>query len=208
MTLVGRTVAALCFLMLSLPLATTASAGTAVFNSSVNGPNALTTAEVNAADGIGYGFVRREVVTIVTADLFATSPTDSLTIFQFRGQRGSGRAQITFGFMDTAGNILFQSATILTRATTGGNSVTINNAFQQGCAAFGGCNFFQITGARGYTLDAVAVNGTVLQVGATVAATPEPGSWAFLLLGFAFLAWRLKLRKQRLRLPGAAPARA
>ncbi len=79
-----------------------------------------------------------------------------------------------------------------------GQRINISNLFNGGCGAFGGCNFIEIltrrTGgnAEGVRVDYVQLNGEVVSVAAP---TPEPSSWALMIVAFGVIAWRCKTNR-------------
>ncbi len=66
--------------------------------------------------------------------------------------------------------------------------------FAASCAALGGCNALIIGNS---TFSSV---GNSFRLSTLTAATPEPGAWALMMLGFGAVAFRLKSRRR----PGAA----
>lgn len=70
------------------------------------------------------------------------------------------------------------------------------DTFASGCSTIGGCNTIVIgTSGFGATSTGGAIDGGTLTFAAVVAASPEPTSWALMILGFFGVAWRLKLQR-------------
>jgi hypothetical protein len=174
-------------------LATGAGARTATFNASTPftpGPmTALSTAGDNAGEFVGFG----EWISLLFAQPFGVSPTDNVSIFTIAPPIGDARLTISFGLFNNGSPIFVD-----TKNVNAGGALTVNNLFQQGCSAFGGCDFILIStmrarrGATGATVDYVSVNGETTDV---TAPTPEPSIWAMMMLGFAGLAMRLKAQR-------------
>jgi len=72
------------------------------------------------------------------------------------------------------------------------------NSFVAGCAAIGGCNTIVIgTSGLGAAGGSTFTDGGTLAFSSVVAASPEPGTWFLMILGFAGLSYRLKHRRAR-----------
>jgi hypothetical protein len=170
-----------------------ANARTATFDSSqpyVPGPM---TSLSTASDGAGVFVGFNQWISLLFDQPFGVSRSDTVSIFTLPPTVGDARFTISFGRYN-GGSPVFAD----TRQVNAGNTLTINNLFQRGCAALGGCDFILITttrarhGATGATVDYVSVNGEVTEV---TAPTPEPSTWAMMILGFAAIAWRLKVQR-------------
>jgi hypothetical protein len=171
-----------------------AQAGTAIFDASTPftpGPmTALSTPGDNAGQFVGLG----QWMSLLFAQPFGVSKTDTVSIFTLPPPTGNARLTVSFGLFNNGSPIFVD-----TKNVNAGNTLSVGNLFQQGCSAFGGCDFIFITtsrarsGATGATVDYVSVNGAPTDV---TAPTPEPSVWAMLLLGFSGIAWRLKARRR------------
>jgi len=173
--------------------ASEANARTATFDSSqpyVPGPM---TSLSTAGDGAGVFIGFNQWISLLFDQPFGVSRSDTVSIFTLPPTIGNARLTVSFGRFN-GGSPVFAD----TRQVSAGNILTINNLFQRGCAALGGCDFILITttrarnGATGATVDYVSVNGEVTEV---TAPTPEPSTWAMMILGFAAIAWRLKAQR-------------
>jgi len=179
-----------------------ATARTAFFYSSTPyGPSTLTTLS-SASDRAGPTVTLNNWIALLFETPFGTSKSDSVSIFTLPPRVGDARVTISFGRL-VAGLPVF----VETKTLNAGGTFTIGNLFQQGCFAFGGCNYIfiqttrQRNGAPGATIDYVSVNGEPTEV---VEPTPEPAVWAMMMIGFAGIAWRLKASRRRRALDTAA----
>lgn len=148
------------------------------------------TALSTAGDGAGSFVGLTEWISLLFAQPFGVSKTDTVSIFTLAPPVGDARLTISFGRYNNGSPIFVD-----TKSVNAGGVLTVNNLFQQGCSALGGCDFIFITttrarrGATGATVDYVNVNGVATEV---TAPTPEPSTWALMIMGFAGLAFRLK----------------
>ena len=171
-----------------------AQAATATFTPDAG--SAVAGSEVNVLDGTGYSLAEDGSLTIKFTDLFATDSNDSFTLFHYSTAPFGNLISFSWGYMDASGSVLYQSSAQYPYAQTGGNSFSVGYAYW-GCSASAGagCNFIQINGdTSGYTLDAVSLNGAIVQMVAAPP-TPEPSTWALMVLGFAGLGLQLKRSK-------------
>jgi len=172
-----------------------AIAATATFDSSLPHASGPMTALSTPGDGLGELIPLGEWISLLFAQPFGVKSTDTVSIFTLPPLAGDARLTISFGNWN-GGSPIF----VDTKSVNAGNTLTVNNLFQRGCAALGGCNYIFITttrqrkGATGATVDYVSVNGEPADV---TAPTPEPSVWAMMLLGFAGIAWRLKARRRQ-----------
>lgn len=162
------------------------------------------TALSTAGDGAGALVGLGEWISLLFAQPFGVSKTDTVSIFTVAPPVGDARLTISFGRYNNGSPIFVD-----TKSVNAGNTLTVNNLFQQGCSALGGCDFIFITttrarrGVTGATVDYVSVNGETAEV---TAPTPEPSTWAMMILGFAAVAWRLKAARAAYR--GSSPSSA
>ncbi|HNS85953.1 MAG TPA: hypothetical protein PKH09_03550 [Parvularculaceae bacterium] len=170
-----------------------ARAATATFDSSMPyAPGPMTTLST-AGDGLGQLVPLGEWISLLFAQPFGVSRSDTVSIFTLAPPTGNARLTISFGRYN-GGSPVFAD----TRSVNAGNTLTVNNLFQRGCSALGGCDFIFITttrqrgGAPGATVDYVSVNGETTEV---TAPTPDLSVWSMMVLGFAGVAWRMKTRK-------------
>ncbi len=67
------------------------------------------------------------------------------------------------------------------------------SAFLAGCASIGGCNSIVIgTSGLGAAGGGSFVDGGTLTFSSVIAASPEPSTWAFMIIGFMVLAFKAK----------------
>ncbi len=185
---------AIAALAVLLAFAGAAEARTATFDSSQPVAPGPMTALSAAGDGAGAFVGLGEWISLLFSQPFGVSRTDTVSIFTLAPPVGDARLTISFGVYNNGSPIFVDSKNV-----NAGNTLTVGNLFQQGCSAFGGCDFILITtsrarrGATGATVDYVSVNGETTEV---TAPTPEPSAWAMMMLGFAAIAWRMKAQRR------------
>ncbi len=178
------------FLLVGAMTPTAALARTATFDASTPYAPGPMLALSTAGDGAGALVTLGEWISLLFTQPFGVSRSDTVSIFTLAPPVGDARLTISFGRYNNGSPIFVD-----TKSVNAGNTLTVNNLFQQGCSALGGCDFIFITttrqrrGATGATVDYVSVNGETTEV---TAPTPEPSTWAMMILGFAAVAWRLK----------------
>lgn len=168
---------------------TPAAASTATFTGdpTVN-PDALTALSTRG-DNAGFVVRDNETVGLIFDEPFATSRTDRVAVFTLPSQ-GAARLTVRFGVFNGGAPVFVRQVRL-----GDGRNRNVGNLFQRGCSAFGGCDFIEFfvdrtrRGATGVEIDYVDINGEVVTVAAP---TPEPGAWAFMIFGFAAIAWRAK----------------
>lgn len=187
-------VAAILSACLVFLVAASAEARTATYDSSMPFAPGPMTALSTAGDGAGQLVPLGEWISLLFTQPFGVSRRDAVSIFTLAPPVGNARLTISFGVYNNGAPIFVDTSTV-----NAGGTLTVNNLFQRGCRAFGGCDFIYITttrqrnGAPGATVDYVSVNGEVTDV---TAPTPEPSVWAMMIMGFAGIAWRLKARRR------------
>ncbi|MFN3958569.1 MAG: PEP-CTERM sorting domain-containing protein [Parvularculaceae bacterium] len=87
----------------------------------------------------------------------------------------------------------FPTINLYAQVTGTGPLTLLLDPFAASCAALGGCNALIIGNSS------FSAAGSSFRLSTLTAATPEPGAWALMMLGFGALAWRMK---------AARPARA
>ncbi|MCB2112118.1 MAG: hypothetical protein R3C42_02525 [Parvularculaceae bacterium] len=171
-----------------------AQAATAIYDSSMPYTSGPLTELSTAGDGLGQLVPLGEWFSLLFSQPFGVSRSDSVSIFTLAPPRGAARVRISFGAYNSGSPIF-----VVTRSVRAGRTLTVNNLFQQGCSALGGCDFIFIStirqrrGANGATVDYVSVNG---ETTAVTAPTPELSVWSMMILAFGGLAWRMKARKR------------
>lgn len=171
-----------------------AEARTATYDSSMPFTPGPMTALSTAGDGAGQFVGFNQWISLLFDQPFGVSKTDSVSIFTLAPPVGTATLTVSFGRFNGGSPTYVESKTV-----AAGSVLTINNLFQKGCSALGGCDFILITttrarnGATGATVDYVSVNGEPTEV---TAPTPEPSTWAMMILGFAGVAWRLKTQRR------------
>ena len=131
---------------------------------------------------------------------------DRISVFSLRPQTGGARAQIRFGAYNNGSPIILASRNF----NAGQNrNIRVNNGLLSGCQLLGGCDYIEIIttrvrgGASGAEIDYVLVDGEVVQVASP---SPEPKTWAMMIIAFAACAARLKsLRRARPKPRAASP---
>lgn len=179
-----------------LAFASTAEARTATYDSSMPFTPGPMTALSTPGDGAGQFVPLNQWFSLLFTQPYGVSKTDTVSIFTLpsAGKGAGATLTVSFGRYNNGRPIYVDSKTVNAGAT-----LTVGNLFQRGCSAFGGCDyiFIQTTktkgGATGATVDYVSVNGETTDVAAP---TPEPETWALMIIGFAGVAWRLKARKR------------
>ena len=182
-----RVIASLC--VSSACVMANAEARTATYDANTPFTPGYMTALSTAGDKAGQFVTLGKWMSLLFAQPFGLSKTDTVSIFTLAPPAGSGTFTISFGRYNNGRPVYAD-----TRTLVAGSALTINNLFQKGCSALGGCDFIFITtsktkGATGATIDYVSVNGDVTEV---TAPTPEPSVWALMIIGFGAAAWRLK----------------
>lgn len=156
-----------------------------------------TTALSTSGDNAGFTVSQSQSLQILFDQPFITTRTDRVSIFTLPPV-GGGQAigQIRIGrYVD--GEIQFVTAR---NFNSNGRTVNFFNFVARECEGLGGCNFIEVVtnsarrGAEGVQIDYIQVNGEVVSV---VAATPEPGTWALMIIGFFAVAWRMKALRSR-----------
>lgn len=175
-------------------LCSTAKAETATFVM----PSSLSTTEINAlstaGDSTGVFLGLFETLALVFDTPFATDRGQNVSIFSQAPANGNVRFTVSIGVYNGGTPTIVQS-----RNLRAGNTFSRNNLFQQGCSAFGGCDYIEITtnrtnaGATGAEIDYVAIEGEVTEV---TSPTPEPSTWALMIAAFTLTGWRLKAMRK------------
>lgn len=173
--------------------ATPAAARTATFDSSEPFQPGPMISLSTAGDRAGAFLALNQWISLTFAQPFGVARSDSVSIFTLAPPTGRARFTISIGRYNNG-----QPVFVDTTRIRAGRVLTINNLFRNGCSALGGCDFILITmtrtrgGAPGGTVDYVSVNGEVTEV---TAPTPEPSTWAMMIVGFALVAARLKAQR-------------
>lgn len=178
----------------TLAFAPAAKARTATYDSSMPFTPGPMTALSTPGDGAGQSVPLNQWFSLLFTQPFGVSKTDSVSVYTLPSTGGVATLSISFGRYNNGSPVFVD-----TKSVNAGGALTVSNLFQRGCSAFGGCDyiFIQTTktkgGATGATVDYVSVNGETTDVAAP---TPEPETWALMIIGFAGVAWRLKARKR------------
>ena len=171
-----------------------ATAGTATFVEPSTLDNASISAISTSGDGDGAFLGLGDTLALLFDMPFGTQPGENVSVFTAAPSTGRTTFRVQFGVYD-GGSPTF----VFRRNIRAGRRVSVNNLFQRGCSAFGGCDYIEITnirnrrGATGADVDYVAVDGEVTDV---TSPTPEPSVWTMMILGFCGIAWRLKLTRK------------
>lgn len=167
-----------------------AAARTAIITSSTPLAPGEVAAFSTPGDSAGAFVSLNNWIALLFSAPFATSRTDTISIFTLPPTTGRARFTIRFGVYNS-GNPIF----VASRSLRAGRSLNTGNLFQRGCSAFGGCDYIYIEttrtrrGASGAEIDYVSVNG---QPTTATAPSPEPSQWALMIMGFLAVAMRLK----------------
>ncbi|MCI5044149.1 MAG: PEP-CTERM sorting domain-containing protein [Aquisalinus sp.] len=186
------------FAVLSSLLALPAQAETSIYNTSelasangrpVNNPgNSLGFADGSSATLAPFAWIAYQTDALFTSF--------DITV-ELSGLTGSTTLAIFAGTTDGSGGFS-QLRTTFFEAVNGANNI-VSQGLSDFCVSIGGCDTFIV-----YNFE----SGTSIQLDSAdltanmVAATPEPGTWAMMLLGFVMVAWQLKVAKRRKKIFG------
>lgn len=190
------------FLLLFFSVLTPAAqADTAFFSSNGDALDNADLESLAAVDGDGYFVPRGQTLVVELATAFATNNFDQiLNIYYSNPNRGRRLLGINFGY-EVNGVVQWVLATPQFFQTRGNGTLNLTG-FANSCSVAGGCTYLSFTAGsqgNGVVVDALGINGQILTPGQAAAPTPEPGTWALILLGFAAIAWRLKTTKTAAR---------
>lgn len=158
-----------------------------------------------AGDNAGYLLALGETLALRFNEPLTLNVGDRISVFSLPPDSGVSRAQIRFGSYNNGSPIILAA-----RNFRGGNtrSINISGGLLSGCQILGGCDYIEIIttrtrrGAAGVEIDHVTVDGRVVDVAAP---TPEPQTWALMIIAFAGVAARLKqARPNLMQTPRAA----
>jgi len=86
-----------------------------------------------------------------------------------------------------------------TQVRNTGTFILPTDSFVAGCNAIGGCNTIVFgTSGIGAAGRASFTDGGTLTFASVIATSPEPASWALMIIGFLGLAWQVKANRNRL----------
>ena len=189
-------------LVLMIASVASAEAATATYVAPANLDASSVTALSTSGDSAGASLGLGDTLALVFDSPFATAPGDNVSVFTLRPDVGAARFRIRFGVFNNGAPTF-----VFSRNRRAGARLSVNNLFQRGCSAFGGCDYIEITltrtrrGATGAEVDYVSVDGEVTEVASP---TPGPGAWAMMIVSFAGTGWRLKALRRRRVLPHRA----
>lgn len=151
-----------------------------------------------STEGDEQGFLLglNETFAIVLDTPFSVNTRDRVSIFTLSPPTGVARGQVRFGSYNNGSPIIIAS-----RNFRSGNTVNVNNLLQTGCQLLGGCDYIEITttrtrrGAAGVEVDYVVVDGQVVEIASP---SPEPSTWALMIIAFVGIAARLKTARPEL----------
>lgn len=153
-----------------------------------------------AGDNGGYLIALGETLSLLFDTPITGSGRNPISIFTLAPETGRARGQIRIGNYNNG------SPTFLNfRNFNAGRTVNVGGLLN-GCQLLGGCDYIEIEttrtrrGAAGVEVDYLIVDGNVVQV---TSPTPEPKTWALMIIAFAAIAGRMKAmrRNNTLRLP-------
>ncbi|WP_306252104.1 PEP-CTERM sorting domain-containing protein [Parvularcula sp. IMCC14364] len=179
--------------VLSGLMAMPAHAETVIYNTSelasangrpVDNPGfSLGAADGNSATLAPFGWIAYQTDALfnafdITVELSGLTGSTTLAIFAGTTNGSGGFSQLRTTFFE---------------AVNGANNI-VSQRLSDFCVSIGGCDTFIVynfESGQSIQVDSVDLTANM------VAATPEPGTWAMMLIGFAFIAWQLKVAKRR-----------
>ena len=144
-------------------------------------------------DGGGYLIALGETLSLLFDSPIGTNRNSSISIFTLDPPQGVARAQIRIGNYNN-GTPTFLNFHNFRAGRTVNNAGLLN-----GCQLLGGCDYIEIAttrttrGAAGVEVDYLLVDGQVVQVASP---TPEPKTWALMIIAFACVAGRMKAMRR------------
>ncbi len=152
-----------------------------------------------AGDNAGFNIPQGQSLRLLFDQPFAATQRDNVTVFTLPGEGGIARGTIRFGRIENGVETIARN-----RNFTSGRTVSLNNLLNQGCGNLGGCNFIEVLTRSNrrdteVRVDYIQINGEVVSV---TAPTPEPQTWALMIIGFFAVAWKLKSERKNARLKG------
>jgi len=175
-----------------------ANAETAIFISPASMSPADQAALSTSGDNAGFLIGLNQTLALVLTQPVGAISGGRISIFTLAPFIGNARAIIRIGSYNGGSPIIAVS-----RNVRAGNDRNFNNLFRRGCGILGGCDYIEIItnrtrrGADGVVIDYIEVDGVIVEV---TAPTPEPSTWALMILGFAATATRMKQLSRRSRL--------
>lgn len=177
-----------------------ARAETATFSEPAAMSDADRTALSTQGDNSGYLLALGERLGLVFNAPLQLNQGDRISVFSLPPQTGNARAQIRFGSYNDGSPIILASRNFRAGAT---GNIRVSNGLLSGCQLLGGCDYIEIIttrtrrGAGGVEIDYITVDGQVVEVASP---SPEPTTWALMIVAFAGIAARLKVvRNERTR---------
>ena len=172
---------------IALSAASSAQAATTIYTDSSNfggWPNAVNSGNaIGPADGLtanvpNFGWIA-----------FQNTPTFSAgnVVLNLASVTGSGTAIFYYGRTNGAG--WFSALNNRTVTLSAGINILASTAAQTAyCNGLGGCDVFIVQAFGG---------GTSFNIDRVVGPTPEPSTWALMIIGFVGVAWRMKALRRR-----------
>ena len=167
-----------------------ANAATATFLSPAEISDADLAAISTSGDNTGFLVGLNQIFSFLIDPPLSPTSNTSISIFTLAPDSGSAHATIRFGSYNNGSPTFVASKNV-----KAGHNLNLGNLFQTGCGPLGGCDYVEIItnktnkGAEGVEVDYVEVDGQVVEV---VSPTPEPSTWAMMIMGFIIIAARLK----------------
>lgn len=186
-----RIVSMIALALVIAPLSATAATYVVPATMSPADQTALSTSGDNAGFLIGLN----QTLGIVLDQPVGATPGGRVSVFTLAPLVGNARAVIRIGSYNGGSPIIATS-----RNVRAGQNRNINNLFRRGCGILGGCDYIEIItnrtrrGAAGVEVDYIEVDGEIITV---TSPTPEPSTWALMILGFAAVALRLKQTRKK-----------
>ncbi len=162
-----------------------------------------------SGDGEGFLIGLNQTLGLLFDAPILTNAGDSLTVFTLPPASGVARARILIGAYNNGAPIFVRGRNVI---AGGSRTINANASLRNGCRLLGGCDYIAIIttrtrrGAAGVEVDYVVVDGEVVEVASP---TPEPTTWALMIVAFAGVAARMKtLRRKNAATEKRASARA
>jgi hypothetical protein len=164
------------------------SAGGSAPNNLLGNTPATTTLFNRGATPLGLGFASPIETAILheRLTLNVTSVSASTTYVFVRLGRLTGGVFTSATASGPAFLPGFPTINLYSQVTGTGPLTLILDPFAASCAALGGCNAL-IIGNSGFS-----AAGSSFRLSVLTASTPEPATWALMIMGFGAVAWRMK----------------
>ena len=146
-------------------------------------------------DGAGFLLGTGQTLGIVLDPSQVIGRNNTVSIFTVPPSSGFAINLVRFGQYNAGAPVFAANAFFVA-----GSSFSASQGVRNRCELLGGCdyieifNWFNVGGAPGVEVDYIAVDGQTVQV---TSPTPEPATWAMMIIGFIAVAWRLKATRRK-----------